>query len=570
MHRKSRFSIHKLNQMYKNIYFLYKKNMINHYLTLRKISESLNFRLAGCKLIECFTQIKGEIVFSFINGNDDVINLAACLGSVNYTLFISNRLNRARSNTADLFPEILGETLQSVEIAENNRAILLHFINHSAAIELFGGSRNSVLILDSGNVIISSTKNAAERRGETYTIPSGTAKNPTESGAFATAGALLSRSSLLIPKPIAEEFLAHRGLNSATSIEEIPDLNDFIAEAYILRHDMESARKFYLYRDGESALLSLLPLESEGGSAEVYDDINIAAAARYAFEKRMSSLDDNRSMLLKKLIDLKTKADRNIEACRRVAEMSGKIDEYRHFAELLLSCADQKSVPGARIELEDWDGKSLEIKLDTKSSISENAALYYAKSKKIKADIEAKSRLLPKFLEKSKSLEDMITKAKSMSNIKDLNKFSKEIGGSGNPQMKQLSTAEETKYRQFDLGGGYMLYVGKNSANNDDLTVNFARPNDFWFHARGCPGSHAVLRSPNSKETRPPKDILRIAAGISAYYSKQKNAHTVAVSWTQKKYVYKPRGAAAGEVMMKREDVVMAEPKLPEGAEEGI
>ncbi len=88
------------------------------------------------------------------------------------------------------------------------------------------------------------------------------------------------------------------------------------------------------------------------------------------------------------------------------------------------------------------------------------------------------------------------------------------------------------------------------------------------MHARGSSGSHTVLRSPTGKEAKPPKYVLQAAASITAYYSKQKNAKYVPVAYTFKKYVHKPKGAAVGAVVMSREEVIMAEPKLPSGAKE--
>jgi len=126
-------------------------------------------------------------------------------------------------------------------------------------------------------------------------------------------------------------------------------------------------------------------------------------------------------------------------------------------------------------------------------------------------------------------------------------------------------TGASTKYRQFDLGEGFILYVGKNAANNDELTMHFAKPNDIWMHARGSSGSHAVLRI--NKDQRPPKQILQKAASITAYYSGAKKAKWTPVAYTYKKYVHKPKGANPGSVVISREEVIMAEPKLPENSE---
>ena len=93
------------------------------------------------------------------------------------------------------------------------------------------------------------------------------------------------------------------------------------------------------------------------------------------------------------------------------------------------------------------------------------------------------------------------------------------------------------------------------------MTFGLGKPNDYWFHARGSSGSHAILKF-NSKDEKPPKDVLKEAASITAYYSQQRNAKYVQVCYTQRKNVYKPKGSAPGAVVLKREEVIMVEPKL--------
>jgi predicted ribosome quality control (RQC) complex YloA/Tae2 family protein len=66
------------------------------------------------------------------------------------------------------------------------------------------------------------------------------------------------------------------------------------------------------------------------------------------------------------------------------------------------------------------------------------------------------------------------------------------------------------------------------------------------------------------KEEKPPKMVLQKAAEITAYYSGARNAKYVPVIWTYKKYVRKPKGANVGAVIVAKETVIMAEPKLPE------
>ena len=42
---------------------------------------------------------------------------------------------------------------------------------------------------------------------------------------------------------------------------------------------------------------------------------------------------------------------------------------------------------------------------------------------------------------------------------------------------------------------GFHMYVGKNNFQNEELTFKFATGNDWWFHAKGIPGSHVIVKS---------------------------------------------------------------------------
>ena len=121
---------------------------------------------------------------------------------------------------------------------------------------------------------------------------------------------------------------------------------------------------------------------------------------------------------------------------------------------------------------------------------------------------------------------------------------------------------EKLPFRIFTVDGGFEVWAGKNSANNDLLTLRYAKPDDLWFHARGGSGSHVVLKVRSGKG-EPGKKAREQAAGIAAYYSKMKTSGTVAVAMTEKRYVRKPRGSAPGAVVLEREKVIFIHPALP-------
>ena len=122
------------------------------------------------------------------------------------------------------------------------------------------------------------------------------------------------------------------------------------------------------------------------------------------------------------------------------------------------------------------------------------------------------------------------------------------------------------KFRQYKIENKYLLFVGRDSKNNDLLTIKFAKQNDYWFHARSVPGSHVVLRIENTKEVVP-KNVLKKAASIAAYHSKAKTSGLAPVSYSLKKYVVKKKGMEPGKVALLKEEVLLVKPEIPEGCE---
>ena len=122
---------------------------------------------------------------------------------------------------------------------------------------------------------------------------------------------------------------------------------------------------------------------------------------------------------------------------------------------------------------------------------------------------------------------------------------------------------EKEKYNiiEYHLPGDWIVLAGKTDTDNDYLSIKMANPNDYWFHVRGMPGSHVILRAKEGEE--PDKSVLKEAAAIAAYHSKAKTGGVTAVSCTMAKYVSKPRGAETGTVTIKKESVLRVRPAIP-------
>jgi predicted ribosome quality control (RQC) complex YloA/Tae2 family protein len=116
--------------------------------------------------------------------------------------------------------------------------------------------------------------------------------------------------------------------------------------------------------------------------------------------------------------------------------------------------------------------------------------------------------------------------------------------------------------RRLRSAEGWDVLIGRNNEGNDYLTHTLARPEDWWFHVHGCPGSHVVLRRGKGKN-EPSKQTVAEVASWAAFYSQARTAGRVPVIYTQKKYVRKPRKSPPGLAMCEREKTVIVRPVEP-------
>lgn len=125
-------------------------------------------------------------------------------------------------------------------------------------------------------------------------------------------------------------------------------------------------------------------------------------------------------------------------------------------------------------------------------------------------------------------------------------------------KAKLSSDKRRLRLIEYALPGSWTVLVGRTDADNDYLSLKLAQPDDWWFHVRGVPGGHAILKAIPGEE--PDRETLKRAAAIAAHHSKARNAGLVAVSCTRARYVTKPRDAKTGTVQIRKEMVLRVRP----------
>lgn len=254
--------------------------------------------------------------------------------------------------------------------------------------------------------------------------------------------------------------------------------------------------------------------------------------------------------------------------CKQLKDTQ-KRERYKLYGELLMTYGYEVEEGASECMVPNYydDNKEIKIPLDKDLSPTENAKRYYEKYNKLKRTFEALTEIVQdtqseiEHLESIRAAMDIALEENDLAQLKEELMeygFIKRKGGT----KKVKITSKPFHYISSD---GYDMYVGKNNYQNEDLTFKMATGNDWWFHAKGMPGSHVIVK--NKAEGEMPDKTFEEAARLAAYYSKGKEQKKVEIDYIQKKYVKKVSGAKPGFVIYHTNYSMSIEPDI-EGIEE--
>lgn len=229
---------------------------------------------------------------------------------------------------------------------------------------------------------------------------------------------------------------------------------------------------------------------------------------------------------------------------------SEKREKYKVYGELINAFGYGLTPDDKFLEAANYydDNKIIKIPIDNTKTPAENAQKYFDKYGKMKHTAEALNELILETKSQIDHLESIQNSLDIALSADDLVQIKDELIEYGFIKKGKGSKKQKVKSKPFHYisSDGFDMYVGKNNYQNDELTFKLATGNDWWFHAKGMPGSHVIVKAEN-KEL--PDSTFEEAGKLAGYYSKGKNADKVEIDYLQKKNVKKPNGAAAGFVV---------------------
>ena len=226
-----------------------------------------------------------------------------------------------------------------------------------------------------------------------------------------------------------------------------------------------------------------------------------------------------------------------------------KREKYKVYGELIHTYGYGLEEGAEKLEaLNYYTNEMVTIPLDKQLDAMENAKKYFDKYNKLKRTYEALSTLIEETKTEIAHLESIAASMDIAQTEDDLVQIKEELVEFGYIKRKKTDKKAKIKSKPFHYvsSDGYDIYVGKNNYQNDELTFKFATGNDWWFHAKGMPGSHVIVKS-NNEEL--PDRTFEEAGMLAAYYSSGRDNDKVEIDYLQKKNIKKPNKAAPGFVV---------------------
>ncbi len=527
--------------------------MFNNYLYLTRHAKEIASALIGFNAFEAYTQEKDQILFR-INGDYQFPDrhLLFSTRANSPFFYLKDEHKKAKKNVINFFHQFLPAKILAVQFCKSDRVLKITL--SSCLLYFYYSGPNSNIIMWNNNTIESFKKATDD-----YLNKKVLEFNNLE---------FYNSSDLLIIER-QKEFYENRTFKMIAELVCSNENYSFEIKEKMI-NDIQN-RDIEVFFDNSINKVSFIP-------------INYFFNSNKCFQKSFTRVNEaiiyflSLSFRTKRNYELKQKINKYFEReleklseklnnlNRRIVE-GNKEDLYRYYGNLLLTnLYNYKIIDDETISVFCYEtNKYVNIKIKKDIELKKNIDYFFEKASNEKTSYQKSIELFSltkKEYERFLNYKNYDLDNKTFEELDQIIKINK-IDMNKN---KEKDNDDKFNFRVYLIEGKYKLFVGRDSNNNDILTTRFAKQNDFWFHVRGTSGSHAVLRVENTKEPIP-KNVLKIAASITAFHSKAKTAGIVPVVYTLKKYVVKKKGMNAGQVALLKEDVLLVKPEIPNNCE---
>jgi predicted ribosome quality control (RQC) complex YloA/Tae2 family protein len=515
----------------------------------------------GSTVAEAFSQQKDELVLFLRSGRKRLYLRISCRPEFSFIL-PEYRFYRSKSNTVDLFPELIGLQLTKVEMLGLDRLLCFQLEQNWSIVAKMFGNRSNVIAFQHQVPHAIFRQNIADDL--TFQWPANCQTDiPLE--AIDAAQSIEAKQELL---PIFDrscwqhvQALCAKGYSTHDAVKAIIALaQDELF--YIL--DTRTAVQFYLFHPANplGAIDATAEKNNSPQESHITEIVGIVPAlqqfiklffSRRQFRIAYQRIQDEVEHIAKKI-------QHRLRSAQKTLQKLETTRDPAEFGHLILANLHLISPRATVVIVQDFynDNVDLEIELDAMLNPQQNAEAYYQKHKEWRFKWDRFEKELQLAQQEWEEHAPIVAAFEAVKDKKSLQQFEasyKQLLGQQSNQHSQL-----LPYRVYHFAG-YQIWVGRNAKQNDKLTFGFAHKNDTWLHVKGGAGSHVVIRHQN--RLQPPLAVLEHAAGLAAYFSKLRSNDLVPVAYTLRKYVRKPKPFVPGQVRLERETILLIEPRTP-------
>ncbi|MBQ7637104.1 MAG: NFACT family protein [Lachnospiraceae bacterium] len=364
-----------------------------------------------------------------------------------------------------------------------------------------------------------------------------------------------------ISPQVAEELIRKAGMDGRTPACEIDE--DFGLHLYkCIKRVADDITEgtfspLMLLEEGVPSEFSVIPFTEElpdNYEIREYTSVSRLLSDFYS-ERNAATAIRQKSADLRKIVNTAIEREaKKLALQQKQMEDTAKRDKYRVYGELLTAYGYNAEQGSKELKAFDYySEKDIIIPLDSELTPIQNAKKYFDRYAKLKRTFEALSVYIE---ETKKNLEHLNSIALSLeiaTDEGDLAQIKKELTDNGYIRFKNQKDGRnkgkagiKSRPLHFVSPEGINFYVGKNNIQNDELTFGLATNNDWWFHAKGCPGSHVIMQTGNSEV---PDSAFEYAGALAAHFSSAAKNGKVEVDYVKKKEIKKPANAKPGFVI---------------------
>jgi predicted ribosome quality control (RQC) complex YloA/Tae2 family protein len=237
-------------------------------------------------------------------------------------------------------------------------------------------------------------------------------------------------------------------------------------------------------------------------------------------------------------------------------------ETLRQSGELIL--AYQYGLAPGQTELRaqyDLDAPELVIALDPTMTPLENAQRYFERYNKAKRALDDVPGLIADTRAELDYLAQLDTDLDLANNWPEIDEVQQILQAKGywkGKPVQRIGGSSKSAPLRVVTKDGFVLWVGRNSRQNEIVTFDKGSPQDVWLHARDVPGAHVIIKMDGRAL---PDRVIEQAAALAAYYSARRGEARAVVDLTFRKYVKKIKGGATGMVTYRNEETRTVVPR---------